>query len=494
MREVKFIDTTVRDGQQSLWACGMRTAEMLPALELLDDAGFEAIEIHACSFDKKIVRELFEDPYERLRLARERVTKTPLRIIRGRYLESFQISPDSLELLWYERMASYGIQEMRTSDSSHTPEYWRKHVEMARSVGINTVLNLIFSISPLHTDAYYAEKAKAAAAIKPYRICLKDPGALLTPERLRTLVPAVLKNTSGIDIEFHTHCNTGLGGLCTLEAIKLGITKVNTAIPPLAEGSSNPSAFDVARNARVHGYETCLDEDKLRPVEAHFREVAAREGYPIGSPLPYDAAHYLHQVPGGMISNLRFQLTKAGLGGKLPEVLGEIGRVRADFGYPIMVTPYSQFMGSQAVMNIMCGERYGTVSDEIISYALGYWGEDERNAIDSNVRDRVLDRPRTKEIAKNPPRDTSLPELRRVHGGAGVSDEELMLRIFTDEASVTAMQSAQLTSRPPGRPRGVTALIEHLSSVEKVGFFSLQKQGMKIFLKGDRKNSRRANL
>jgi oxaloacetate decarboxylase alpha subunit len=484
MDEIRFVDTTIRDGQQSLWATGMRTHAMLPAIERLDRAGFEAIEVHANSFEKKMLRELKEDPFERLRLLRARAQKTPLRIIRGRYLTSFQISPHALENLWYERMAAIGIQEMRTSDSSNNPANWKLHVDMARSHGIHTVLNLIFSISPRHTDDYYAEKAAQAAAIRPYRICLKDPGALLTPERLRTLVPAILARTGDITVEFHTHCNTGLGGLSTLEAIKLGIRTVNTAIPPMAEGSSNPSTFDVARNARVLGYRTVLDEDVLRPVEDHLRAVAAREGFPVGAPLPYDAGHYIHQVPGGMISNLRFQLGNAGLADRLPAVLEEIGRVRADFGYPIMVTPYSQFMGAQAVMNVLAGERYRTVSDEIIQYALGFWGEDEASLVDPTIRDRVLDRPRARELALSPPRQSTLAEIRARFGGPGMSDEDMLMRIFTDDETVAAMRAAGGSdlSRTPGE--GIAGLIEQLSGEgRRARFIRIGMPGLALTLR-----------
>lgn len=483
--EIRFVDTTVRDGQQSLWATNMRTDMMLPVLGHLDQAGFDAIEIHANSFEKKMVRELLEDPFERLRKAREIVQHTPLRIIRGRYLTSFQISPDSLERLWYERMGIYRIQEVRTSDSSNNARNWRKHVEMAREAGVNTVLNLIFSISPLHTDEYYAEKAREAAAIRPYRICLKDPGALLTPGRLQTLVPAILANTGDITVEFHTHCNTGLGGLCTLEAIRLGIHTINTAVPPMAHGSSNPSTFEVARNARVLGYETVLDESCLEPVEAHLRQVAEREGLPMGVPQAYDAAHYINQVPGGMISNLRFQLGNAGLADKLPAVLEEIGQVRADFGYPIMVTPYSQFMGAQAVMNVIAGERYRTVSDEIIQYALGFWGEDERDAVDPDVRDKVLDRPRARQLAKSPPEEVTLAELRRRHGGPSISDEEMMLRYFTDEESISRMRAAQRdgTTGLPVR-KGIAGLIDVVGRAERVGYFQIETKGLALTLQG----------
>ncbi|MEJ8569981.1 hypothetical protein [Microbaculum marinum] len=491
MQQIRFVDTTVRDGQQSLWATNMRTEMMLPALEHLDRAGFESIEIHANSFEKKMVRELLENPFDRLRQARAIVQNTPLRIIRGRYLTSFQIAPRCLEEMWYELLGAYDIQEVRTSDSSHTVEHWKWHVETARKSGVDTILNLIFSISPRHTDEYYAEKTRQAAALRPYRICLKDPGALLTPERLQTLVPAVLKNAGDITVEFHTHCNTGLGGLCTLEAIKLGIGTVNTAVPPMAHGSSNPSTFEVARNARTLGYETVLDETCLPPVEAHLRAVAAREGLPVGEPLPYDAAHYIHQVPGGMISNLRFQLGNAGLAEKLPEVLEEIGRVRADFGYPIMVTPYSQFMGAQAVMNVIAGERYKTVSDEIVQYALGFWGADERDAIEPDIRDRVLDRPRARQIAKHPPEEITREELRRRHGGPGVSDEEMMLRIFTDEDSVARMRAAAGAPAAARSGGGIEGLLDMLSRHERVGYVRIETEGLNLELKANRPSGAR---
>jgi oxaloacetate decarboxylase alpha subunit len=483
MRQIRFVDTTVRDGQQSLWATNMRTAMMMPVLPYLDRAGFDAIEIHANSFEKKMIRELREDPFERLRLAREMVQRTPLRIIRGRYLTSFQISPKSLEQLWYDRMGAYGIQEVRTSDSSNTAANWRMHVDMAKKSGVNTVLNLIFSISPRHTDEYYARKAAEAAAIRPYRLCLKDPGALLTPERLRTLVPAILQHAGDIPVEFHTHCNTGLGLLCSLEAIKLGIDVINSAIPPMAEGSSNPSTFDVARNARALGFETLLDEACLHPVEAHLRAVAKRENFPVGTPQTYDAAHYIHQVPGGMISNLRFQLGNAGIAEKLPEVLEEIGRVRADFGYPIMVTPYSQFMGAQAVMNVIAGERYKIVSDEIIQYALGFWGEEERDAVDPDVRDKVLDRPRAREIAKSPPDEPDLRELRARFGGPGMSDEEMMMRIFTDAETVALMRTAPRWDEYLHSAAGIPGLIRRLSSHREIRLFQIRAEGIALTLR-----------
>ena len=186
----------------------------------------------------------------------------------------------------------------------------------------------------------------------------------------------MFQSANGIEIELHTHCTTGLGPLCCLEAVKLGIKIVNTALPPLADGSSNPSLFNVAKNLRALGYKTLIDEELLKPVSDHFTIIAKREGFPIGAPVEYDYSQYQHQVPGGMISNLRHQLRKVGLEQKIDQALEETMQVRAELGYPIMVTPLSQFVGSQAAINVIVGERYKEVTDQIIQYALGYWGRE----------------------------------------------------------------------------------------------------------------------
>lgn len=475
MSDIRFVDTTVRDGSQSLWAIGMRTDMILPIVQRLDDAGFDAVEIMATSFEKKMIRDLREDPWERLVEVRKRMRKTPLRMIRGRQLAAFQITPDAVEDLWYERMAAMGIEQIRLSDSSNTPTGWQKNMVRARKVGIDVIINLIFSLSEKHSDAYYAERAREAAKLNPHRICLKDPGALLTPERVRTLAPVVLANAGGIPVEFHTHCNTGLGLLCTLEAIRAGIHVVNTAIPPLAESSSNPSLFDVANNARVMGHAPQVDEALLRPVEAHFREIAQREGFPVGAPVAYDASHYTHQVPGGMISNLRFQLGAAGLADRLPAVLEEIAHVRTDFGFPIMVTPYSQFVGAQAVLNVISAERYKQVSDEIIQYAAGGWGQEESESIDPNVRDKILSRPRAKVLAQRKFEQPTLQEVRAQYGGPGVSDDDLLLHFFTDAEQVAQMRQARQARLDGLGSRGLQALVEKLGGSRSVKSIQIQR-------------------
>src|SRR5262245_3274951 len=461
--DIYFVDTTLRDGQLSLWASNMRTEMMLPILERLDLAGFEAIEIMSSAFYKKCVRDLKNDPWERLRLVRQRVKNTPLRCIRSRSMLAFQMTPPGIADLWLERLAANGINELRTSDPSNTPMYWRQSVEAAKRAGLKTILNIIYSISPKHTDDYFVQRAREAAKLDVMRICFKDPGGLLTPEATRRLVPLILREAKDKPVEFHTHCNTGLGSLCCLEAIKLGVTLINTAIPPLADGSSNPSVFNVAMNARALGYRTMLDEEVIKPVRDHFTAVAKQENLPVGRPLEYDAFHPMHQVPGGMISNFRFQLANLGKLDKLPQVLEEVSRVRAEFGYPIMVTPYSQFFGVQAAINVIVAERYKEVTDEVLLYALGSWGEEEAQSIDANLKDRLLEMPRAKELARQKAPDMSLSSFREKFGGAGVSDDDRLLRYFAGDEAVAAMKSAAPPKNYARRTSSLLTLIEQIS-------------------------------
>ena len=188
---IKFVDTTIRDGHQSLWAENMTTGMMLPVAETLDRAGFDAIELISSSHLKKCVRELKEDPWARVRLMRERMPRTPLRLNAGRF-SAFDITPRSMYGLFMERMAANGIREARISEEWNELEGWEWKTKVSRDVGINPVLNIIYSVSPKHTDEYFAERTRQAASLKVNRLCLKDPGGLLTPERLQTLVPIML--------------------------------------------------------------------------------------------------------------------------------------------------------------------------------------------------------------------------------------------------------------------------------------------------------------
>ena len=449
MTDVRFVDTTLRDGQQSLWAYGMRTGMMVPVAQQMDAAGFEAIELGGPVELPKCVRELRENPWERYRLIIPKFRKTPLRLIHGTR-SGFAIYPHALHQLYDTCMARARVSEVRISDSWNDPADWAWRVQQAKNAGLRPIINLIYTVSPRHTDEYYANKIREAFALDVYRVIFKDPGGILTPERTKTAVPAILKAAGNRTVELHTHCTTGLGTLCCLEAIKTGMTNVNTAIPPLADGSSNPSIFNVAMNARALGYKTLIDEEPLRAVAKHFTACARQDGLPIGKTPEYDYAQYVHQIPGGMISNLRHQLSRVGIENKIDETLEEAALVRAEFGYPIMVTPLSQFVGSQAAINVIIGERYKEVTDQTIEYAMGIWGKEGAVYMDADVKDTILNRPRAKEIAERPHPTDSLHDLRRKYGGQGVSDEEVLLRFFTSKEDVEQMHAA-------GPPRSYSA-------------------------------------
>ena len=323
--EVKFIDTTVRDGNQSLWALNMRVGAMLPAAEYIDQAGYESIEFFLSVMFKKYVREHKENPWFWLREGTKRIKKTRLRYHGGMH-SAFEKTPHAILKLFIERLVSYGLTLTRTSNCWNDYSAFKEEIADLKSVGMDTVANLIYSVSPRHTDEYYAKKAKEAAAAKPWRICFKDVGGLLSPERARTLIPVVLKAAGKIPVEFHAHCNSGQAPLCYLEGVKLGMRILHTATPPLANGSSQPSIFNIASNLKALGYTPAIDLKPLEAVEKHFTHVAKQDGLPIGKPVEYDQSQYGHQVPGGMISNMRHQLKIVGLEHKMEAALEEAGR------------------------------------------------------------------------------------------------------------------------------------------------------------------------
>ncbi|MBI2959275.1 MAG: biotin carboxyl carrier protein [Betaproteobacteria bacterium] len=346
-----------------------------------------------------------------------------------------------VEVFW-RVMAAAGAQEARMSNPWNDARVWKLRGEAVRAAGVRRIINITYSISPRHNDDYYAERTREAAKLDPYRVCIKDPGGLLTPERTRTLVPLMIANAGGIPLELHTHCTTGLGPLCALEAVEQSIRIVHSAIPPLADDASLPSVFNLAANLRTLGYETGIDEEGLRAVEKHFSTIARREGFPIGRPARYDYAQYVHQVPGGMISNLRSQPREVGQAERLPQVLEEAVRVRAEYGYPIMVTPLSQYVGSQAALNVIAGERYRMVTDHSIRCALGHFGGEVEEIMDPEVRAKILERPRAKELAAIEDKQLTLDEIRRGLDAEALSEEELVLRYALRKEDIERMRAA----------------------------------------------------
>ncbi len=478
MSEVRFIDTTLRDGNQSLWALNMKVGAMLPAAEHMDQAGFESMEFFLGVMFKKYVREHKENPWYWLREGTKRIKKTRLRYHGGMH-SAFEKTPHCILKLLVERLVSYGLTLTRTSNCWNDYEAFKEEIDDLKKNGMDTVANLIYSVSPRHTDEYYAKKAREAAAAKPFRICFKDVGGLLTPERARTLIPMILQSAGDIPVEFHAHCNSGQAPLCYLEGVKLGMRILHTGVPPLANGSAQPSVFNIANNLKALGFTPAVDLKPLEPVVKHFTAYAKRDGLPIGKPVEYDYSQYLHQVPGGMISNMRHQLKIVGMEHKMDEALEESAHVRKDFGYPIMVTPLSQYVGTQAAINVILGERYKEVPDQVIQYALGIWGKEGAELMDPQVKDKILSRPRAKEWTKWEQPDPSLHEVRQKFG-ANISDEELIVRFYAGDDYVNALPDGGKPREYLDANRPLVELIERLAKNQESHPVYIKRAGFTI--------------
>ncbi len=459
-----IVDTTLRDAHQCLWATRMTTAMMLPIASRMDEIGFAAIDLMgAVTFDV-CVRYLRENPWERIRLMRQAVRHTPLNaLVRSRSLISFDLLADDVIELWVRRLAANGIRRITAFDGLHELDNLKPAVRAARAEGLGVVGCLVYALSPVHTDALYTAKARGLLGLGVDAVMLKDPGGLLTPDRVRTLIPAVRAALGSTSLELHSHCPTGLGPEVYLEALPLGVDLVHTAISPLAHGASQPPTEYVVKHAPRRGRRTALDPAGLAEMAEHFRRVAIQAGKPLGEPAEYDPFHYEHQIPGGMITNLTAQLAQLGIADRLDEVLQEVARVREELGYLIMVTPFSQLVGTQAVLNILGGERYRVIPNEVVKYAFGHYGRPAA-VIDPGVLDRIAASPAARHLRTSEPLPPAVPRLRAAFGGS-ISDDELLLRImFPDEAVAATLAAGPIRRELPDPRRPVVDLVEALSA------------------------------
>jgi oxaloacetate decarboxylase alpha subunit len=480
MRTVSFIDTTFRDAHQSLWSTRMTTAMMLPVAPIVDRLGFEAIDLVGGAVFDVCVRYLREDPWERMRIMSGVVTRTPLIVMtRGQSLFTFELFPDDIVALTARRIAANGIRYVTPYDALNDMRNMIVPVGASKATGLTVAGGIVYTVSPVHTDAYYAGKARELVALGVDAVFLKDPSGLLKPERVRTLIPALRQAVGATRLQLHTHCLTGLGPLCALEAITHGADTVHTATSPLAHGASQPPTEWLARNARRLGFDVRLDADGLAPVADYLRYVAAREGQPLGRIAEYDPFHYEHQVPGGMISNLRSQLQDVGLSHRLDEILEEAARVRQELGYPIVVSPFAQFVITQAVLNTVQGERYATVPDEVRKYVLGYYGA-LAAPVDPNVLDRITggEAPVTAR-----PGDLLPPAVERVRRERGpfASDDDLLLAAFYNPEQYASLLVARpiRTEYPVDRTPLLT-LLKELAARPDVRAVSLVKRSASV--------------
>lgn len=448
MAEVKFVDTTLRDGNQSLWgAIGMSNEVVLPIAPTIARARYRTVDFTNSMMMSIAARIHREDPWERLRLVKAAIPNAPLGLITGpnRFI-TWNVTPPALMKLGLSLLVRNGIGCFYILDPMNNMDETEAAAAIVKQAGeARTVIALTYSISPLHTDEHFvkcAERVKNSKVIDA--LYFKDPGGLATPERIAALFPKLHKALEGGRVkleEIHTHCNTGLAPLNHLEAIKQGVRIIHTAVGPLANGTSHPSAASMIRNVRALGHDVDLDEAAIEEASRYFRRIALRDGLPLGKPVEYDASYYTHQIPGGMYSTMRRQLTEVGLQDRFEETLREVPLVRKELGYPIMVTPFSQFVGAQALMNVISGKRYSMVPDEIIHYLLGSFGK-VTGPVDPDVQSRILESRRAREIAALPPVADGEETIRSLRKklGSNVSDEELMLRATMKEEDVDGMR------------------------------------------------------
>jgi len=432
--KIYFVDQTLRDAQQSLWGYTMRTDHMVPIAETMDKVGYLSIATVGSQAFTVQVRNLNEDPWERIRTLSKLITRTPLR---GSYqigsLSSFDLStPRDIITLWIKRNIANGVKSFWICDYQYEMEKFIYFARIAKAEGSEVVPAIMFTSSPVHTQEVWAKKTRLLMQAGEWidRIMIEDASGVITPEQTRELVNTIRENAQGFPLEFHSHCNSGLAPLCYLEAIKAGATTVHTAVAPLANGTSLPATETVLKNAKRLGFSSDIDEEALAAVSSYFRKLAETEGMPIGVPMEYDLFHFEHQVPGGMMTNLTRQLREVGMEHRLNEILEEVVLVRKEFGYPVMATPYSQIVGAQAIENILSGKRYERFTDEAIKYVMGLYGEPVI-PVDPNVMDRVMNLPRAKEFINWKPAGYEKPveEIRR-EIGPDLSDDDLLLKLL----------------------------------------------------------------
>jgi oxaloacetate decarboxylase alpha subunit len=481
MADVGLVDVSLRDGNQSLWgATGLRTGHILQVAPLLERVGFRALDYSSSTAMGVAVRNHREDPWERIRLTRAAMPTTRLQFIgTGFRFISWQNShPETMQLV-YDRLAVNGIDRVVVLDPMHDMDAARETARRLKQAGIGEVIGaLTFTISTVHDDAFYADLARQMAECPDFdRAYVKDPAGILTAERARTLLPAIKAALGSKALELHSHATIGLSPLTYSIAPELGVEVVQVGSGPLGNGSSLPEARRTVANLREMGHTVDVDDRALGLVCDFFDRLAEAEELPVGRPQDFDAAFLHHQIAGGVMTTTRRQLREIGMEDRFESLIEEVGRVRAELGHPIMVTPFPQMVVSQALFNVIGDRRYANVPDQVVRYALGSFGRPTA-PIAPEVLDRILDRPRARELQAEPP-PPSPAELRRRF--PGVSDEEMLLRAHMPEEQVDAMRAAGPAPRHfnPGLAP-VLSLLGELGSRTSVHGLAVTKPGFRL--------------
>ena len=445
MSNVKLIDTTLRDANQSIWgAVGLNTAMISELAPMLDAVGYQCAELITSSTMSTSVRYLLEDPWRRIDTGVKAMPNTKLGFLTtGKRFVTWYRTSDMLFELAFQLLVRHGVRRIWIVDPMNATADAARMAATAKKAGFEEVIvGIVYSISPIHTDEYFASRLKEIDAVEAIDgLYLKDPGGLLTPERLGTLVPTINSCLERLSIkEIHSHCNTGLSPRVVLDAADLGIERIHCALDPVANGPSHPPAMQLVRNLRSRGHRVDIDDGALQMACKTVRRIAEQNGLPLSTPAVYDEGYFAHQIPGGVVTTLSRQLQEMGRIDMLPAIQGEVVQVRQDLGYPILVTPFSQYVVTQAMMNVLTGERYSRIPDEVASMVAGDFGP-----LPGRVDPKVLDRADSQRQTPVAPQEESIAEL-RTRLGHDISDEELLVRAVMPQEQVDNMRAAEAES------------------------------------------------
>lgn len=377
-KKLFITDTILRDAHQSQAATRMRIEDMLPALEDLDKIGYWSVECWGGATFDACMRFLNEDPWERLRTIKKHMPNTKLQMLfRGQNILGYKHYADDVVDMFVKKSIENGIDVVRIFDALNDPRNLEQAVKSCKQYGAICETAISYTVSPVHNEDYFVNLAKTLENMGADVICIKDMANLLLPYDAYSLVKKLKENVS-VPIHLHTHNTTGTGDMTYLMAAQAGVDIVDTALSPFANGTSNPSTEALVATLKGTERDTGLNLEQLSDVAVHFRNVANKmkaDGTLDPKVLNVDAKTLLYQVPGGMLSNTISQLKQAGKEDKYYDVLAEVPRVRKDFGYPPLVTPTSQIVGTQAVMNVISGERYKMIPKESKALLRGEYGK-----------------------------------------------------------------------------------------------------------------------
>ena len=421
-------DTILRDAHQSQAATRMTIEDMLPALEQLDSIGYYSLECWGGATFDACMRFLNEDPWERLRTIRKHVKHTKLQMLfRGQNILGYKHYADDVVDAFCRKSIENGIDIIRIFDALNDVRNLEQAIKSTKKYGGQVEATLSYTMSPIHNEAYFVKLAKELEQMGADMICIKDMANLLLPMDAYSLVKA-LKETVSVPIHLHTHNTSGTGDMTLLKAIEAGVDIVDTALSPLGNGTSQPATEPLVATLQGTEYDTGLDLGLMSQAAVHFRKVADKlkaEGFLDPKMLSVDINTLLYQVPGGMLSNLINQLKQANASDKFYDVLAEIPRVREDFGYPPLVTPTSQIVGTQAVMNVLSGERYKLNPKESQGLMRGEYGRLPA-PVNEEVRRKVIG---DAKVITHRPADDIAPELEKYRKEIGqyITQEEDVL-------------------------------------------------------------------